>query len=137
MEFVNRYILARSGDALIQRGGKKILIPLASRERLMNRYLAIFFVVLGTTGCTSVQYNGTDCGTLPSDTFWSGNIALQCQEYRRLQAETVYRTEVAQMLKQYRECVTKQESSPSGNKERCSVYAQGFPNPPTGQPPSK
>ena len=103
----------------------------------MNRYLAIFSIALGITGCTSVQYNGTDCGTLPSDTFWSGNIALQCQEYRRLQAETVYRTEVAQMLKQYRECVTKQESSASGTKERCSVYAQGLFNPQVGQPPSK
>ena len=30
-----------------------------------------FLVVLGMTGCTSVHYNETDCGTLPSDTFWS------------------------------------------------------------------
>ena len=31
------------------------------------------------TACTSVQYGQTDCSTLPSDTFWSGNVALQCQ----------------------------------------------------------
>ncbi|HSA63091.1 MAG TPA: hypothetical protein VLE25_00260, partial [Nitrospira sp.] len=62
----------------------------------MIRYFALSVVLVGIMGCTSVQYNEVDCGTLPSDTFWSGNIALQCQEYRRLQAETAYRAEVAQ-----------------------------------------
>ena len=103
----------------------------------MKRYLTSFLVVLGMTGCTSVQYNETDCGTLPSDTFWSGNVALQCQEYRRLQAETAYRTEVAHMLKNYRECVNTQEGSLSEAKERCSVYAQGSLDPSIGPRPSK
>jgi hypothetical protein len=72
-----------------------------------------------------VQYNQTECGTLPSDTFWSGNVALQCQEYRRLQAETAYRTEVAEMLKSYRECLKKYEAEPEG-RARCSAYAEVF-----------
>ncbi|BFU96128.1 MAG: hypothetical protein NTNFB02_28500 [Nitrospira sp.] len=68
----------------------------------MYRLVTALFVCSIFPACTSVQHNQTDCGTLPSDTFWSGNIALQCQEYRRLQAETAYRTEVAEMLKSYR-----------------------------------
>lgn len=103
----------------------------------MNQYLAASLVLLGMAGCTSVHYNETDCGMLPSDTFWSGNVALQCQEYRRLQAETAYRTEVAQMLKNYRECLNKQEGSLAEAKERCSVYAQGFHDPAAGPRPSK
>ena len=95
-------------------------------EVLMNRFFALFIVIVGVMGCTSVQYNEADCGTLPSDTFWSGNVALQCQEYRRLQAETAYRAEVAQSLKSYRECVTKHEGSLAGAKEQCSVYIQGL-----------
>lgn len=90
----------------------------------MNRHLAILICGLGLVGCTSVQYNETDCGTLPSDTFWSGNVALQCQEYRRLQAETASRAEVARLLKNYRECLNKHEASLSATKERCSLYAQ-------------
>jgi len=89
------------------------------------------------TGCTSVHYNETDCGTLPSDTFWSGNVALQCQEYRRLQAETAYRTEVKHFLESYRECVNKQEGSLADVKERCSVYALGLYDPSMGPHPSK
>lgn len=103
----------------------------------MNRYLAVSLVVLGMAGCTSVRYNETDCGTLPSDTFWSGNVALQCQEYRRLQAETAYRTEVAELLKKYRECVNKQQGSLAEVKERCSVYAQGFQDSSTGPRPPR
>jgi len=103
----------------------------------MYRFLVVSTFLLGMAGCTSVQYNGTDCGTLPSDTFWSGNVALQCQEYRRLQAETAYRTEVAQMLRSYRECLNKQEGSLAEAKERCSAYAQGFHDPSTGPRPSK
>jgi hypothetical protein len=103
----------------------------------MNRYVAVFLFVLGTTGCTSVNYNEVDCGSLPSDTFWSGNVALQCQEYRRLQAETAYRTEVTESLKKYRECVSKQQGSLAEVKERCSVYAQAFQDPSTGPPPKK
>ena len=101
----------------------------------MNRHLALPLFLLGLIGCTSVHYNEVDCGTLPSDTFWSGNVALQCQEYRRLQAETAYRAEVAQSLKSYRECVTKQEGGLSGAKEKCSAYLQGLPNSPAGPPP--
>jgi hypothetical protein len=93
-------------------------------------------VLVGIMGCTSVQYNEVDCGTLPSDTFWSGNIALQCQEYRRLQAETAYRAEVAQSLKSYRECVSKHAGSLAGAKEQCSVYIQGLRDSPGG-PSSK
>jgi hypothetical protein len=101
----------------------------------MNRYLALSVVLVAIMGCTSVQYNEVDCGTLPSDTFWSGNIALQCQEYRRLQAETAYRAEVAQSLKNYRECVTKHVGSLTGAKEQCSVYIQGLRDSPGGSPP--
>ena len=101
----------------------------------MNRHLALPLFLLGLIGCTSVHYNEVDCGTLPSDTFWSGNVALQCQEYRRLQAETAYRAEVAQSLKSYRECLMKQEGGLSGAKEKCSVYIQGLPNSPAGPPP--
>jgi hypothetical protein len=100
----------------------------------MDRYLAFSVVLLGIVGCTSVHYNEVDCGTLPSDTFWSGNIALQCQEYRRLQAETAYRAEVAQSLKSYRECVSKQGSL-TGAKEQCSVYIQGLRDSPSASPP--
>jgi hypothetical protein len=103
----------------------------------MNRYLALSLFVFGMTGCTSVHYNETDCGTLPSDTFWSGNVALQCQEYRRLQAETAYRSEVAQMLKNYRECVNKQQGSLAEVKERCSVYAVGLHDPSVGSRPPR
>lgn len=103
----------------------------------MNRYLVLSLLLLGVMGCTSVQYNEVDCGTLPSDTFWSGNIALQCQEYRRLQAETAYRAEVAQALKSYRECVSKQEGSPKGAKEQCSVYIQGLHDSPGVSPAPK
>ena len=89
-------------------------------------FLVLPLCVVGMIGCTSVQYNQTDCGTLPSDTFWSGNVALQCQEYRRLQAETAYREEVAQLLKHYRECLKKHESSLAEAKEQCSLYAQAL-----------
>jgi hypothetical protein len=92
----------------------------------MNQYLVLSIFVSGIMGCTSVHYNEVDCGTLPSDTFWSGNVALQCQEYRRLQAETAYRAEVAQSLKNYRECVTKQGGALTGAKEQCSVHIQGL-----------
>jgi hypothetical protein len=98
----------------------------------MIRYFALSVVLVGIMGCTSVQYNEVDCGTLPSDTFWSGNIALQCQEYRRLQAETAYRAEVAQSLKSYRECVSKHAGSLTGAKEQCSVYIQGLRDSPGG-----
>ena len=94
-------------------------------------------LVVGVMGCTSVQYNEVDCGTLPSDTFWSGNIALQCQEYRRLQAETAYRAEVAQSLRSYRECLSKHEGSLTGAKEQCSVYTQGLRDSPGASPPTK
>lgn len=94
------------------------------------RYSPALFI--GLLGCTSVQYNTTDCGTLPSDTFWSGNVALQCQEYRRLQAETAYRNEVAKVLKSYRECLDKHQGSAADAKEQCSIYAQALNNPPTG-----
>jgi hypothetical protein len=100
----------------------------------MARYLAFSLVFLGIMGCTSVHYNEVDCGTLPSDTFWSGNIALQCQEYRRLQAETAYRAEVAQSLKSYRECVAKQGGSLTGAKEQCSVHIQGLRDSPNVSP---
>ena len=86
--------------------------------------LSLFAITL--SHCTSVNYNEADCGTLPSDTFWSGNVALQCQEYRRLQAETAYRTEVANMLKSYRQCLDKHAGSLAEAKDRCSPYAQGF-----------
>lgn len=102
------------------------------RGVLMIRYFALSVVLVGIMGCTSVQYNEVDCGTLPSDTFWSGNIALQCQEYRRLQAETAYRAEVAQSLKSYRECVSKHDGSLTGAKEQCSVYIQGLRDSPGG-----
>lgn len=98
-----------------------------SMYRHLFRCLPLF--VLGMIGCTSVHYNETDCGTLPSDTFWSGNVALQCQEYRRLQAETAYREEVAKQLKNYRECLQKHEGSLTNAKEQCSVYAQAFRDP--------
>lgn len=111
-----------------------LLTRLASNGRgvLMIRYFALSVVLVGIMGCTSVQYNEVDCGTLPSDTFWSGNIALQCQEYRRLQAETAYRAEVAQSLKSYRECVSKHDGSLTGAKEQCSVYIQGLRDSPGG-----
>jgi hypothetical protein len=99
--------------------------------------LLVVGLVVGVTGCTSVQYNEVDCGTLPSDTFWSGNIALQCQEYRRLQAETAYRAEVAQSLRSYRECLSKHEESLTGAKEQCSVYTQGLRDSPGASPPTK
>jgi hypothetical protein len=101
----------------------------------MNRYLALSVIIVGVMGCTSVHYNEVDCGTLPSDTFWSGNIALQCQEYRRLQAETAYRAEVAQSLKSYRECVSKHDGSLTGAKEQCAVYIQGLRDSSGGSPP--
>jgi hypothetical protein len=104
---------------------------------VMNRYLVGAIFALGFAGCTSVHYNETDCGTLPSDTFWSGNVALQCQEYRRLQAETAYRTEVAQMLKNYRECLHKHEASLAEAKERCSLYAQRVQDASSGPRPTK
>lgn len=103
----------------------------------MNRYLAVSLFVFAIAGCTSVQYNTTDCGTLPSDTFWSGNVALQCQEYRRLQAETAYRNEVAHMLKSYRECLDQHSASLADAKEQCSVYARALPNQSLGSPSSK
>lgn len=94
----------------------------------MNRWLSLSLLGfgLGLAACTSVDYNHADCGSLPSDTFWSGNVAMQCQEYRRLQAETAYRTEVAELLKNYRECLNKQQGSPAEAKERCSLYTQPF-----------
>lgn len=50
-------------------------------DRCVFRYLPLLF--LGVLGCTSVQYTTTsDCGSLPSDTFWSGNVALQVVEER-------------------------------------------------------
>jgi hypothetical protein len=97
------------------------------------RYLPLLF--LGVLGCTSVPYNTTDCGSLPSDTFWSGNVALQCQEYRRLQAETAYREELTRQLAGYRECLKKHESSPSDAKEQCSLYLQAFRDTPPPQRP--
>src|SRR5512145_1329223 len=103
----------------------------------MNRYLALSVVLVAIMGCTSVQYNEVDCGTLPSDTFWSGNVALQCQEYRRLQAETAYREEVAKQLKNYRECLQKHEGSLTEAKEQCSLYAQAFRDPANTARPSK
>jgi hypothetical protein len=51
---------------------------------------------------------------------------MQCQEYRRLQAETAYRAEVAELLKGYRECLNKQQGSPAEARERCSLYTQAF-----------
>src|SRR5688572_16483610 len=103
----------------------------------MIRYLMLVITMMAVSNCTSVNYNQTDCGSLPSDTFWSGNVALQCQEYRRLQAETAYRTEVTESLKKYRECVSKQQGSLAEVKERCSVYVQAFQDPSTGPPPKK
>jgi hypothetical protein len=108
-----------------------------THEVFMYRDLALPLLVVGVMGCTSVQYNEVDCGTLPSDTFWSGNIALQCQEYRRLQAETAYRAEVAQSLRSYRECLSKHEGSLTGAKEQCSVYTQGLRDSPGASPPTK
>jgi hypothetical protein len=106
-------------------------------EVFMYRDLALSLLVVGVMGCTSVHYNDVDCGTLPSDTFWSGNIALQCQEYRRLQAETAYRAEVAQSLRSYRECLNKHEGSLTGAKEQCSVYIQGLRDSPGASPQTK
>lgn len=105
----------------------------------MNRLLvrSLPLLVLGIIGCTSVHYNETDCGTLPSDTFWSGNVALQCQEYRRLQAETAYREEVAKQLKTYRECLQQHEASLTDAKEKCSAYAQAFRDPSIAPRPPK
>lgn len=93
----------------------------------MNRWfiLTLFALGLNQAACTSVQYNHADCGALPSDTFWSGNVAMQCQEYRRLQAETAYRAEVAELLRKYHACV-QQHGSPAEAKERCFVYTQAF-----------
>ncbi|MGE3153806.1 MAG: hypothetical protein AB7G48_03270 [Nitrospiraceae bacterium] len=99
------------------------------------RLLPLF--AFGLIGCTSVQYNQTDCGTLPSDTFWSGNVALQCQEYRRLQAETTYRDEVAKLMKNYRECLQKHEGSLAEAKEQCSLYVQAFRDPAVPARPPK
>ena len=84
------------------------------------------FMVVAVAACTSVQYRETDCAALPSDTFWSGNVALQCQEYRRLEAETAFRNEGAQLLKDYRECLKKYENNLSEANERCSMYTQAF-----------
>ena len=134
---VTTSVVAGQQDLLIQRPGRDPDLLCFKRERPMNRYLAVSLVVFGMTGCTSVHYNESDCGTLPSDTFWSGNVALQCQEYRRLQAETAYRTEVKHILQSYRECVNKQEGSLADIKERCSVYALGLYDPSTGPHPSK
>ncbi|MEX5214701.1 MAG: hypothetical protein NW703_11105 [Nitrospiraceae bacterium] len=99
------------------------------------RLLPLF--AFGLIGCTSVQYNQTDCGTLPSDTFWSGNVALQCQEYRRLQAETAYRNEVAKLMQNYRECLQKYEGASAEAKERCSLYTQAFRDPAATARPSR
>ena len=97
----------------------------------------VLFCCVILTACTSVQYGQTDCSTLPSDTFWSGNIALQCQEYRRLQAETAYRTEMAEMLKSYRECLKKYQADPDGGHAHCSAYAQVFQDSPVNRRPSR
>jgi hypothetical protein len=98
---------------------------------------ALLFCCVILPACTSVQYNQTDFSTLPSDTFWSGNVALQCQEYRRLQAETAYRTEVAEMLKSYRECLKKYDADPGQGQARCSAYAEVFQDSPAITRPSK
>ena len=103
----------------------------------MIRYLMLLIILIAVSNCTSVNYNETDCGSLPSDTFWSGNVALQCQEYRRLQAETAYRTEVANMLKSYRECVNKHSASAAEAKEHCSAYTQAMNDLPSGPRPQK
>jgi len=103
----------------------------------MTRYLLLLTIMIAVSNCTSVNYNETDCGSLPSDTFWSGNVALQCQEYRRLQAETAYRTEVANMLKSYRECVTKHSGSAAEAKEHCSAYTQLVNDPSSVSRPQK
>jgi hypothetical protein len=92
----------------------------------MIRYFMLFMIVIAITSCTSVRYNEIDCSSLPSDTFWSGNVALQCQEFRRLHAETAYRTEVANILKGYRKCVSKHGDSPARVKEHCSAYTEGI-----------
>ena len=103
----------------------------------MTRNLMLLVIMIAISNCTSVNYNETDCGTLPSDTFWSGNVALQCQEYRRLQAETAYRTEVANMLKSYRECVNKHSGSAAQAKENCSAYTHAMNDPSSGPRPQK
>ncbi|HET9867653.1 MAG TPA: hypothetical protein VFQ06_10210 [Nitrospira sp.] len=103
----------------------------------MTRYLMLFVIMIALSHCTSVKYNETECGSLPSDTFWSGNVALQCQEYRRLQAETAYRTEVANMLKSYRECVNKHSGSAAEAKEHCSAYTQLVNDPSSVSRPQK
>jgi len=105
-------------------------------NRRAFRFLPLLF--LGVLGCTSVQYSTTtDCGTLPSDTFWTGNVALQCQEYRRLQAETAYREETTRQLAAYRKCLEKHETSLADAKEQCALYLQAFRESPPPQRPSK
>jgi hypothetical protein len=87
----------------------------------------LFVIMIALSHCTSVKYNETECGSLPSDTFWSGNVALQCQEYRRLQAETAYRTEVA----------NKHSGSAAEAKEHCSAYTQLVNDPSSVSRPQK
>jgi len=64
-------------------------------------------------------------------------VALQCQEYRRLQAETAYREELTQQLAGYRECLKKHETSPIDAKEQCSLYLQAFHDTSSPPQPSK
>lgn len=63
---------------------------------------------------------------MPSYDPFVGNVALQCQKYKQLEADTALRNEAAQLTKAYRLCLQKYEGAPAKAKEQCSPYTQAL-----------
>ena len=91
----------------------------------MKELFFLVFGVFGLAGCYQFG-SGTDCGSMPSYNAFAGHVALQCQEYRKLEADAALRNEAAQLLKAYRLCLAKYDGDPAKAKENCAVYTQAL-----------
>jgi hypothetical protein len=66
------------------------------------------------------RYAKEDCSTL------TGKDAMRCVDYRQRQANAAISQEVTELLKAYRQCISKNESETGKAKESCAMYRDSF-----------
>jgi hypothetical protein len=62
------------------------------------------------------RYAKEDCSTL------TGKDAMRCADYRQRQANAAISQGVTELLKAYRQCISKNESEIGKAKESCAMY---------------
>jgi hypothetical protein len=82
--------------------------------------IPIFALPLFTSCGMNTRYEKADCAML------SGKDALRCADYRQRKANAEVSHEVAELLKDYRQCIQRHEGDVTKAKENCAMYREGL-----------